>query len=291
MLKRLTYYLNEMFPLPSFIGTLLTAFAFQMTYIRLFGIPAQFHYQMLLSGIVITSVTLLIRVMDEFKDYEDDKINFPHRPLPSGKVYPEDLKKLGAVCIFLVLSLSTTSVELFLFSLFTLAYTYLMLKWFYAESQMRKSLPLAFVSHHPIVLINMVYLIFGMILTFEGVNWSKSWMVLPIALIFTNWEIARKIRMPVNETAYTTYSKIWGPRVAVGISLSLQIIYTATLLMIFSELQSPMFFRVVFGILMLVMFIPSIRFLIHLKLKAPLKTNAESQILLIIGFMLAACFL
>ena len=199
MLKRISVYLDEMFPITSFIGTLMTAFAFQMTYLRLYGVPPQFHYQMLFSAIVITSVTLLIRVMDEFKDFEDDKINFPKRPLPSGKVNPRDLKILGGVCVGLTVILSMTSLHLFFFGMCTLGYTFLMLKWFFIEDRMRASLPLALLSHHPIVLFNMVYLLFGMILTFPGLDWSRAWIILPIAFIFTNWEISRKIRMPKDE--------------------------------------------------------------------------------------------
>ena len=291
MLKRLGLYLNEMFPVTSFLGTMLTAFAFQLTYLRLFGLPAQFHMQMLLSGIVITSVTLLIRVMDEFKDYQDDLTNYPNRPLPSGRVYRSDLKSLAGLCVALVIVLSLTSKNLFLFALLTLGYTVLMLKWFFIETKMRKSLPLAFISHHPIVLFNVVYLILGMIETFPELNWSKLLMVLPIALIFTNWEISRKIRMPKNETAYTTYSQIWGPRVAISISLLLQLTYTSVVFVIFTHLGTPLFLKMVFAILMFIMMIPSLRFLWNLELKDPLKTYAESQILLILGLIIAACFL
>lgn len=73
MIKRLAIYLNEMFPITSFIGTLLTGLAIQLVYLRLYGLAPQFHYQMILSALFITSVSLLIRVMDEFKDYPDDR--------------------------------------------------------------------------------------------------------------------------------------------------------------------------------------------------------------------------
>lgn len=291
MLKRIAIYLNEMFPITSFVGTMLTGFALQLTYLRLYSLPAQFHYQMLLSGIVITAVTLLIRIMDEFKDFEDDKRNFPLRPLPSGKVLASDLKVLATICVSAIVLLSMTSWHLFIFSLLTLGFTVLMLKWFFIETKMRQSLPLAFATHHPIVIFNIVYLLLGMIETFPELDWSKSYLILPIALIFTNWEIARKIRMPKDETDYTTYSKIWSPRTAVSISILLQIIYISTVFLIFFNLGTPNFLRIVFMGLMLIMMIPSLRFLVNLKLKAPLKTNAESQILLIIGFLIAACFL
>lgn len=292
MLKRLGIYLNEMFPITSFLGTMLTGFAIQLIYLRLFGLPPQFHIQMLLSAIVITSVSLLIRVMDEFKDYPDDLKNFPHRPLPSGRVKPQDLKTLGSVCLFLVPILSVTSKNLFIFSIMTLGYTFLMLKWFFIEERMRKSLPLAFISHHPIVLFNIVYLLLGMIETFPGqLDWSKAWYILPVFLIFTNWELSRKIRTPEQETAYVTYSQIFGPRLAVSLSLVLQSIYSAAVFCIFQEIGSPLFLRIVFGILIIIMAIPYIRFLFTLKLKAPLKAQAESQVLLVIGFLLAAALI
>lgn len=280
-------YLSEMFPITSFLGTLLTAFAIQLVYLRLFGIPAQYHYQMLLSGIVITAVTLLIRIMDELKDYEDDKKNFPDRPLPSGRVLLGDLKVLAAICIAAILLPGFSSKTLLLFGFFTFIYTVLMYKWFFIEGIMRKNLPLAFITHHPIVIINILYLLLGLSVSFS-VDMSKAFLVLPISLIFTNWEIARKIRMPQDETSYTTYSKIFGPRPAMLVSILLQAIYTVAVFVIFSQLDSPLYLKVVFAVVMCLFFIPSFRFLFTLTLKSPLKNNAEGQILTVIGFLLAA---
>lgn len=291
MIKRLGIYLNEMFPITSFVGTLLTGISIQLVYMRLYGIPAQFHYQIILSAIVLMSVTLLIRVMDEFKDYPDDLKNYPNRPLPSGRVKREDLKVLGAIALGIVPVLSLTSMPLFLFSLVVLGYTFLMLKWFFIEEKMRKSLILALVSHHPIVFLNFAYLIFGMVETFPGVDWNGAWYVFPIGLIFTNWEISRKIRMPEQETAYVTYSQIFGPRKAITVALVLQGMFITAAYAIFNKLGSPMVLQIVFGALMLLMSIPYFRFLFTLKLKGPLKANAESQILVVIGFLLAAACL
>lgn len=291
MIKRLLVYLNEMFPITSFIGTLLTGISIQLVYLRLFGIPAHFHYQLILSAVVLTSVTLLIRVMDEFKDYPDDLKNYPNRPLPSGRVKREDLKVLGAICLFLVPALSLTSRPLFLYSLAVLGYTFLMLKWFFIEEKMRKSLILALISHHPIVFLNFAYLIFGLVETYPELNWSKAIYVFPIGLIFTNWEISRKIRMPEQETAYVTYSQIFGPRKAITLALIIQAVFITAAYCIFDQLNSPIVLKAVFGILMLIMTIPYFRFLFTLKLKGPLKANAESQVLVVIGFLLAAACL
>lgn len=291
MIKRLGIYLNEMFPVTSFVGTLLTGISIQLVYMRLYGIPAHFHYQILFSAIVLMSVTLLIRVMDEFKDYPDDLKNYPNRPLPSGRVLRSDLKVLGGICLAIVPILSLTSIPLFLFSLVVLSYTFLMLKWFFIEEKMRKSLILALISHHPIVFFNFAYLIVGLNETFPGLNWHGAWYVFPIGLIFTNWEISRKIRMPEQETAYVTYSQIFGPRKAILVALVLQAMFITAAFAIFNKLNSPMVLQIVFGALMLIMSVPYFRFLFSLKLKGPLKANAESQILVVIGFLLAAACL
>lgn len=291
MYKRLLVYLSEMFPITSFAGTMLTGLAFQLIYIRLYGLPAQFHYQMILSSIVITSVSLLIRVMDEFKDYPDDLRNFPHRPLPSGRVLPSDLKVLGWFCLFMVLVLSVGHIKLLGFAVMMLGYTFLMLKWFFIEKKMRQSLPLAFISHHPIVLFNIVYVIYSMLLTYEGLDWNKVPYVLPVALIFTNWEVSRKIRAPEQETAYTTYSMIFGPRVAISITLFLQLAFVSSVFYIFQVLDTPIYLKVIFILLYGILIFPYLKFLLTLKLPKPLKPIAENQILLVISTLIVAAFL
>ncbi len=291
MIRRLSIYLNEMFPMTAILGTALTAFSIQLLYLRLSGLPVVFHFQMLQAAIYLTCISLLIRVMDEFKDFEDDKKKFPNRPLPSGKVQKTDLKFLGVFCVANCLLVSASSWIVFGWAILSLGFTYLMLKWFFIEKQMRESLPLAFLSHHPLVLFNFIYLMLGMMTAFEGVGWDKADLILPLCLLFTNWEFARKIRSPDEETDYTTYSKIFGPRIAVSVCLILQLFYTFTVFRIFSELDSPMFLRGVFGFLMTLMIFPSARFLVTLKLKAPLKISAESQILVVIGFLMAAALI
>jgi len=291
MLKRLGIYLNEMFPITAFLGTVLTAIAVELVYLKLFGHKATFNFQILLPAFTLTFVSLLIRVMDEFKDYQDDLTNFPHRPLPSGRVKREDLQSLGFFCVMMIIFLSLTSMPLLLWSLVTLAFTGLMLKWFFIEDRMRKSLPLAFVSHHPIVFFNFTYLIIACMQMYPDVDFSKALLILPVCFMFTNWEIVRKIRAPEQETAYTTYSMIFGPRVAMSLSLAIQAIFNGTVLAIFHNLNTPMVVRWIYVILQLILIYPSLKFLFTLKLRNPLKPNAEGQILLVVGFLLIAAIL
>lgn len=291
MIKRIGIYLNEMFPVTAIIGSIISALSVELVYLRLYGVKPAWSIQLLLPGIVLTCISLLIRIMDEFKDFQDDLMNFPGRPLPSGRVKRTDLISLAIFCILMVIFLSSTSVPLLVWGLITLGFTGLMLKWFFIEDIMRKSLPLAFITHHPIVIFNFVYLILACIQIDSRVGWDKWYYIIPLCLIYTNWEVMRKIRAPEQETGYTTYSKIFGPRPAIGIALILQLIFITTVMVIFHDLSTPWFVQVVFMLIQLALAFSGIKFLFTLKLKSPLKPNAEGQILAVVGFLLASALL
>lgn len=291
MIKRIFIYLNEMFPIPAFVASIISALAIELVYLRLYDIRPAWGLPLFLPGLVITFVSLLIRVMDEFKDFQDDLNNFPERPLPSGRVKKKDLVILGIFCAIMIIALSSTSISLLIWGILTLGFTGLMLKWFFIEDIMRKSLPLAFITHHPIVLFNFVYLIVACMQMNSSVGWDKWYYIVPVCLIYTNWEVMRKIRAPEQETSYTTYSKIMGPRPAIMVALVLQLIFIITVLRIFAELGSPVFVRIIFVLLQLALAFPGMRFLFTLKLKGPLKPNSEGQILVVLGFLLAAALI
>ena len=291
MIKRLAIYLNEMFPLSAILGSIFTAVAVQLTYLRLYDLRPVSIWHLILPGVVLTCISLLIRIMDEFKDYQDDLTNFPGRPLPSGRVHKKDLLWLAFFCVMSVIFLSMTSMKLLVWAFITLGFTFLMLKWFFIEASMRKSLPLAFVSHHPIVLFNFIYLMIACMQMNPSVNLEKALYILPLCLIFTNWEVVRKIRAPEQETGYTTYSKIIGPRPAILIALFLQFVFTATVLVIFNAFNTALLVQGSFLLMQLGFMAPSMYFLVTLKLPRPLKPYAEGQILTVVAFLLVAALL
>jgi 4-hydroxybenzoate polyprenyltransferase len=291
MIKRIGIYLNEMFPASAIMGSILTALSVQITYLRLFDVRPSPFLPLLIPALVLTSVSLLIRIMDEFKDYQDDLTNFPNRPLPSGRVTKNDLKALGIFCVMGIIFLSLTSMPLLIWSLIILAFTGLMLKWFFIEEKMRKSLPLAFISHHPIVLFNFLYLLIACTQMSNLVTFEKAIMILPVCLIFTNWELVRKIRAPDQETAYTTYSKIMGHRLSILVAISLQLIFIGTVMIIFHQLQTITLVRALFILTQIILISPSIYFLFTLKAPNPLRIFAEAQILTVVGSLLAAALL
>lgn len=211
MIKRLAIYLKEMFPLSYFfIGPLMgSALWISMARIQKNPIDALAFGPMIMAAITISLGSLLLRIMDELKDYEDDKHNFPQRALPRGAVKISDLKVLMlAVALgMLVLNLyhpwAAAGVLILLFQ------SWLMFKWFFCEQKIRGSLSLALATHHPIVLTYYLYLamIFGL---FHSMSMKAFFIIPASALLFTHWEISRKMRSNSGEDNYTTYTKLWG---------------------------------------------------------------------------------
>jgi 4-hydroxybenzoate polyprenyltransferase len=291
MAKRLWTYLAEMYPLSSWLGTFLSGLMVYAIIFRLHGLTLQIDRWVVASCFSLCLFSLLLRVMDEFKDYEDDKKNFPHRPLPSGKVLHKDLKVLGWSCVGLSLLLSSWSLETLALASLVLIYSVLMLKWFFAEKQMRRSLPLAFFSHHPIVIYHFFYLLVGASILGEFDDIPLMLLVIPLCLMMTNWEIARKIRKPQDESEYTTYSKIWGPRKAVLVAIICQLILLITVLTILAKYFAQIWWSVGFATVFCSFMSPYIFFWIKFKVSKPLKFWAELQIIWIVVFMLAASWL
>src|SRR5690606_33952005 len=75
----------------------------------------------------------------------------------------------------------------------------------------RPSLPLAFLTHHPVVAIMQFYCLSFFRDSGAGFPLGAVLFVVCTGLYATAWEFGRKIRGTAEETEYTTYSKIWGP--------------------------------------------------------------------------------
>jgi len=286
MLKRWMIYFKEMYPLSSWVGTFLCGFMVLTVAWRLGRIDQPFEWHTLLACVGLCFFSLLLRVMDEFKDYELDVRLFPDRPLPSGRVLKSDLKVLGWVCVGVSTAVSVWNLDVLSLALGVLLYSFLMLVWFGLEKQIRASLPLALVTHHPIVLFHFMYLLFASMTTPTATQ--DAYYLLPICFMFTNWEISRKIKQPRDENAYVTYSKIWGPRLAVLITLVFQAIVAATSLFLLHKMSTAAAWSWGYGVVQLGLMAPSLYFLFSLKINKPLKQWAEAQILWNVIFLLVA---
>lgn len=292
MLNRVVIYLKEMFPVLHISGTIIYAsgFIWLQTVLNRESLPSFMHFAV--GSISLLCFVLLIRIMDEFKDYEDDLKNFPDRPLPSGRVLKSDLKALGFGCFFLPLLLNLfISTDALIWTLIVLGFSLLMLKWFFIESTMRKSLPLALISHHPIVFIHLIYLFSVFKAAVPEANLLYLGTIIPIGLLSTNWEFSRKLRAPKEETEYTTYSKIWGVKAATSAAIITQLLSFSLLVYFIGTMTVPLSLWVVFGFVYLSITFQYVQFYHNPKNGLALKSKAENMSLITQLFILSYSYL
>jgi len=158
------------------------------------------------------SLSLLLRVIDEIKDKETDKILFPERCLPRGAVFYSDVKALGwfSVLFFMILNLFLGKVYIPLFLL--LLYFFLFTKWFFLPEKWRGNLVIVLLTHNPLGFFVALYFISFIsyevgkgILTFNHYLLCLGFWLPTLA-----WEVSRKIKAPEEENDYKTYSKKFG---------------------------------------------------------------------------------
>lgn len=158
---------------------------------------------------------LQMRIADEFKDYADDALYRPYRPVPRGLISLRELGIVGIIGGAIQLGLALwLSPALLPFLLGVWAYLGLMTREFFVSSWLKK---------HPIVYMWSHMLIIPLIdLYGTACDWHVAGAPAPNGLIFLICvsffngfvlEIGRKLRVPQDEeTGVETYSFLWGRR-------------------------------------------------------------------------------
>jgi 4-hydroxybenzoate polyprenyltransferase len=174
-------------------------------------------------SIIIAFVTtfcffLLMRIADEFKDYEDDLKYRPYRPVPQGLVTLKELGYLGFFC--LIIQLGAT---LFLAPSLTLL---LLGIWLYFGLMCREFFNKTWLKQHPLIYLSSHIVIVPLINLYgTACDWWVNDRVFSSNLI---WflvaslggglliEIGRKIRSPdQEELGVETYTFLWGKTIAI----------------------------------------------------------------------------
>jgi 4-hydroxybenzoate polyprenyltransferase len=170
------------------------------------------NHQEFIGGLTIFSFLMSLRIADDFKDYETDLKLFPERALPSGKVTKKDLAALLAINIATVSILNILFMNNLIYFFILMVYGSLMSLWFFNKAKIQNSLPLALITHNPVQFVLNLYIISFTCIKYGLPIFNVITFIALFAFYFPAlaWEVARKIRAPKDETAYTTYSKIFG---------------------------------------------------------------------------------
>ncbi len=217
MIKRLWGYAVEMYPLHVNVPySFMLFFGYYLLLQAIYAVkPLEITKAGLLGAVTLACFTLLLRVFDEFKDYEHDVKLFPHRPLPSGRVTKADLQVLGwtLVAVMTALNVYLGGKALIGYGIL-MAFGFLMLKFFFLPDLHRQSLLLTLATHNPVALFTHLY-VFAVFLQEHPVDRFPpgAWLGILMfwGLIFA-WETGRKIRSPEEEDEYVTYSQIFGTK-------------------------------------------------------------------------------
>jgi 4-hydroxybenzoate polyprenyltransferase len=214
-------YQRERFPLlahgPVILAFSLSAVAYSALLRRAHSLPG---WRPCIVGFISSFLSFLqLRIADEFKDFEEDSIYRPYRPVPRGLLSLGHLKRvwIGCIALQLLLCLWLSSRMVWLL-IATWIYLGLMTKEFFARHWLKARPVVYMVSHMAIMPLVDFYA--------TACDWSTAGNALPPAgllwfllVSFFNGmvvEIGRKIRSPQDEErGVETYSFLWGPKRAV----------------------------------------------------------------------------
>jgi hypothetical protein len=219
---RLRVYLNRTFP-PLVTGPYFVIYALGC-YLGLDALaghaPVRVGWQIACGAISSCLFGFLLRVWDDLKDTAADirlaasgDARYRERPAVTGEVRMEDLRWFGIVLSVSLLALNLPFVNTVAFPVFLVTYLiwWLSARWFFWP-RISRSLLLALITHNPMLLLLLGYVL-ALYVGIHGVSGLKIevvYLLLGLWWPWTAWETSRKIRIPEDETAYETYSQIFG---------------------------------------------------------------------------------
>jgi 4-hydroxybenzoate polyprenyltransferase len=237
ILYRCNLWLQERFPPINFIsGFLLFLLARAVVDLERVGTATPLRWNDFF-GILIPALHLfLLRVFDEHKDYETDKVHYPQRVIQRGIFGLDEVRILGfwafgiqLVCFFTYGFNAASSISFLALWFWTL----LMTKEFFIKDWLKQQLLLYGVLHlliTPILFYSLLVICAGeLILTRVG-----SWAL--VLSLLTGWlyEISRKAKGAEEESGDLSYTQLWGVKQAMS---------TVAISTLFTSIISILFFR------------------------------------------------
>jgi len=169
-----------------------------------------------------------MRILDEFKDFEYDSINFVNRPLQNGLVTKRFLINTGIINILITVNLVIYNFSNLALIIFILAglYSALMFKEFFIKEFWEKS-PLLYLISHQIVLVMLYFSYYIFFNKYLNINIyfiiHIFYVYIPVVLL----ELGRKVKHRKNAKGIVTndtYAYVWGQKFTTILILVLSIL-------------------------------------------------------------------
>jgi 4-hydroxybenzoate polyprenyltransferase len=236
--RRLAAYLRERFPLLGH-GVLIAAYYSSNQFLaRVLTEPGRrMHYDWtsLAGALTLFLFFFHLRVFDEHKDFNEDSRHYPDRVLQRGLVTLRDLRILGGLAIAAQLALSAWRGPAALAAwLAAFAFSFLMLKEFFAREWLKRHFLVYTVSHMLVMplLSLMVWSFATGRYPWEAPFWYLVYAWVGFFVTF-NWEVSRKIRAPEDEIeGVDTYSRVFGTYGAAWVVLGIRVVDTVLVILV-----------------------------------------------------------
>jgi hypothetical protein len=221
---RLYAYTKERFPvIPLIISTLViglnsvycSKFFFSLEVMDTFG------HKVILGLLNVFLIFFQLRLMDEFKDYEEDRIAYPDRLLSRGIVTKDDLKKVlfSVIGLEIIINLILGPQQLILWAM-VFTYSLLMFKEFFIESFLKSFMAL-YLFTHQLIIPMIIFYFMGLVIDLSAYSiYMPKLVVALLALSLPSFifEIGRKTWNPEREQEHAdSYTKSWGAPVTLSV--------------------------------------------------------------------------
>jgi len=260
-------YFNERFPI---IGvTLYAGSLFLASYLlpNVFSNHSKVDGQRVILGIVMFILIFLhLRLFDEHKDFEKDKLAYPERMLSKGVIKLKDLKIILFPVLFLEgIIAGYLGAMQFVIWLIILAWTLLMLKEFYISEYLNKRIGLYLISHQFLVPLMILFPISQRIGNYNFIENDiliTILYILGVTCLTITYELGRKTWSTDRENSHAdSYTKYWGILNTVVITISIAFIGTSILTIIMLNCEIDFKYLVINYLLLLILVAIEITFL------------------------------
>ena len=163
----------------------------------------------------------VLRIMDEYKDYDKDRVAHPHRPLPRGLIASEQVasavKGLVVAMLLFGVAVGLGNGPAGLSYLLVTGYLWLMYREFYAGAWLAGR-PLLYAASHQVIILPLCYFC---VLAGDPSAWRQlqpAFLGIAVLGAFFAYEICRKLD-PNAHPLLQTYLSHYGPAKTLGLTI------------------------------------------------------------------------
>ena len=223
-IKKWYTYQKERFPIATY-GLYILCLSFAAFFYNTKMLEIESNVGVFITMFVVAFLQfLMVRIIDEFKDYEEDKKYRPYRPVPRGLIKLKELRTLFVICIIIQFALTLIMNPFSLIFLLVLWIMFiLMTKSFFMKKLVDKHILLEVALDEILLPTLMLYLS-----SFIKLDITIFWRLLLLSYV-VSWiiEIARKVRCKKDEEkGVKTYTAVFGIPKATILLSALELILT-----------------------------------------------------------------